>query len=177
MAINTITYANKSAIYTNSSIPDANKVNDSDMNEIKTVVNDNANLMGDLSTLNTTNKSTIVGSINEINTNLNNSTTYSTSEKTIGTWINGKTIYRKAFYVPSFPNNTTSSFSHGLSNVDFTRIYGIATDGSTVWVDPNAGSASGRMAITTNTSNIFLYANTDRSSLYGYVILEYTKTS
>ncbi len=66
MAINTITYADKSAIYTNASIPDANKVNDSDMNEIKTVVNDNATLMGDLTTLNTTTQSSIVGAINEV---------------------------------------------------------------------------------------------------------------
>ena len=66
MAINTITYANKSAIYTNASIPDANKVNDTDMNEIKTVVNDNATLMGDLATLNTTTKSSIVGAVNEV---------------------------------------------------------------------------------------------------------------
>lgn len=36
-----ITYADKSAMNTNSSIPDTNKCNASDMNEIKTVVNGN----------------------------------------------------------------------------------------------------------------------------------------
>lgn len=34
-----ITYANKSALNVNSSIADANKVNDSDMNQIKTAIN------------------------------------------------------------------------------------------------------------------------------------------
>ena len=47
MAISTITYGNKSAVNANSSVPAANKVQDSDMNEIKTVVNTNANLLGD----------------------------------------------------------------------------------------------------------------------------------
>lgn len=47
MAISKITYGNKSAVNTNSSVPAANKVQDSDMNEIKTVVNANADILGD----------------------------------------------------------------------------------------------------------------------------------
>ena len=42
MALRTITYANKTAINTNASIPDTNKVNASDMNMIKEVVNENS---------------------------------------------------------------------------------------------------------------------------------------
>ena len=38
-----ITYADKTAMNVNSSIPDINKVNASDMNEIKSVVNGNYN--------------------------------------------------------------------------------------------------------------------------------------
>ena len=51
MAINTITYANKSDINANSSVSTSNKIQATDMNEIKTVVNSNATLMGDVSTL------------------------------------------------------------------------------------------------------------------------------
>ena len=42
MAIQTITYSDKQAMATHPSIPDVNKVTDSDMNEIKSVVNNNA---------------------------------------------------------------------------------------------------------------------------------------
>ena len=65
MAINTITYGNKSYINQNSSVADTNKVNAADMNEIKSVVNANANAMGDLNNLNSTDKSSLVGAINE----------------------------------------------------------------------------------------------------------------
>ena len=51
MAINLIGYADKADINVNSNVPDTNKVKADDMNEIKTVVNSNSNLMGDVSTL------------------------------------------------------------------------------------------------------------------------------
>ncbi len=67
MAVQTITYDNKVALNTNPDIADINKVTDSDMNEIKSVANNNANNIGDLSTLTTTTTSSIVGAVNEIN--------------------------------------------------------------------------------------------------------------
>jgi len=42
MAIQTITYSDKQAMGTQPTIPDVNKVTDTDMNEIKNVVNNNA---------------------------------------------------------------------------------------------------------------------------------------
>ena len=42
MAIQTITYDNKTALNANVDIPNINKVTDNDMNEIKSVVNNNA---------------------------------------------------------------------------------------------------------------------------------------
>ena len=67
MAIQTITYQDKQYLNENLSIADINKVKDTDMNEIKSVVNTNANNIGDMSTLTTTNTSSIVGAVNEIN--------------------------------------------------------------------------------------------------------------
>ena len=69
MAINTIEYADKSNI-TTSTVPVQNKISDSDMNEIKNIVNTNANLMGDLTNLTTTDTSSLVSAINEIKSNL-----------------------------------------------------------------------------------------------------------
>lgn len=66
MAIQTITYANKVAINQNADIPATNKVQDTDMNEIKSVVNNNAINIGDLSNLETLDKSSLVGAMNSI---------------------------------------------------------------------------------------------------------------
>lgn len=65
MAINEIGYADKSNINT-SSVPAQNKITDDDMNEIKTVVNTNSTLMGDITNLNTSDTSSLVNAINEI---------------------------------------------------------------------------------------------------------------
>ena len=43
MAVQTITYTDKVALNENQSVADINKVTDDDMNEIKSVVNNNAN--------------------------------------------------------------------------------------------------------------------------------------
>lgn len=65
MAIVTIGFTDKSDVNT-SSTPTINKVSAADMNEIKSVVNTNANLQGDLSSLDTTVKTSIVAALNEI---------------------------------------------------------------------------------------------------------------
>lgn len=65
-----IGYTNKSALNQNSSIADINKCNATDMNEIKTVVNANASECGNASDLNTTDKTSIVNGVNEVNTKL-----------------------------------------------------------------------------------------------------------
>lgn len=46
--------------------------------------------------------------------------TYSTTEKRIGTWIDGKPIYRKVFDInnPSFSGDTLN-YNHGIANMDW----------------------------------------------------------
>lgn len=65
-----ISYTNKSALNQNAGIADINKCNADDMNEIKTVVNANATECGNSSSLNTTDKTSLVNAINEVNTGL-----------------------------------------------------------------------------------------------------------
>ena len=65
-----ITYADKETLYTNNDIPANKKVQSGDMNEIKQVVNENDNKVGELNNLNTTDKSNVINAINEIFTNL-----------------------------------------------------------------------------------------------------------
>lgn len=66
-----ITYADKSAMNVNSSIPAINKCQASDMNEIKSVVNNNYNEVGNITNLTTTDKSSVVNAINETSGLLN----------------------------------------------------------------------------------------------------------
>lgn len=62
-----ITYADKSALEENPDIPNNQKCRANDLNEIKDVVNSNDDLVGDLSSLNTTVKNSLVEAINETN--------------------------------------------------------------------------------------------------------------
>ena len=86
----TISYTNKTALNMNSSIADVNKCNASDLNEIKSVVNTNANECGDASNLNTIDKTTLVNAINEVNTGLESKqATILTGTSLPGTVTNG----------------------------------------------------------------------------------------
>lgn len=118
MAINTISYTNKSDINTTTT-PVQNKVSASDMNEIKSVVNANATLMGDLTTLSTTDKSSIVGAINEVNTPVNIVT--DGNEVKMNYQIDGRNVYAKRFHFSNISNN--SSVSHGLTNFQLIDVH------------------------------------------------------
>lgn len=66
-----ITYADKETLYTNNDVPANKKVQSSDMNEIKNIVNENDDKVGDLNNLSTTDKSSIVNATNEVLEELN----------------------------------------------------------------------------------------------------------
>lgn len=91
----------------------------SDLNHIEQGIGDlntsvsNLNTsIGDLNTLNTTNKSSIVGAINEVYQN----NVYSTDETVVGKWIDGKPIYRKVTVFSSILNNRDNDL--GIQNID-----------------------------------------------------------
>lgn len=109
-----ITYENKAALNVNSDIADINKVNASDLNEIKEVVNNNDDNMGLLSNLNTTNKGSVVNAINEVNNKFN----YSTEEQVVGKWTNGKPIYRKVVTGTVPKSDHYPTVATGITNLD-----------------------------------------------------------
>ena len=100
MAINEISYANKSDINT-STTPVQNKISASDMNEIKSIVNANANLQGDLANLNTTEKGSLVGAINEVR----GDTKWSYLDSAIGTGTITLPASFEELYVVVYGNN------------------------------------------------------------------------
>lgn len=183
MAVQTITYGNKQYLNQNANIPATNKVQDTDMNEIKSVVNNNATEtsnnttnIGNLSNLATENKTSIVNSINE----LKNAEVYSTNEvKTNKVWIDGKPIYRK---IITYNGNISSSYDTNIVNFErLISLYGTAKLENTFWVQISNNN------ITTNGVFCTLYLNStgttinvtkSGNSFYdGSIIIEYTKTT
>lgn len=154
-----ITYANKVALNENAEIPNINKITDDDMNEIKTVVNNNDD---DMIT---------------INTNLTNATTYSTTEKIVGTWIDGKPIYRIVFSVNSIGSGETATIGT-INNLDTPLIIkGVSF--YNIWTPiPRTHTSNmiyqNQIYIENNTVKIGCGAGSAISK--GFVIVEYTKT-
>ena len=158
-----ITYANKVAINENAEISDINKVTDNDMNEIKTVVNNNDD------------------ELITINTKLTNANAYSTSETVIGTWIDGKPIYRKTVNTGALPSAGGKVINHNISNIDYvTKIIGTAyrnTDNIFLPL-PHATYDNTAVSCYCDKTAITIVVYTDRSAFQeSYVTLEYTKTT
>lgn len=137
-----ITYADKQAMGTQPSIPEINKVTDSNMNEIKSVVNENANI-------------------------LEESNTYSTTEKVVGTWIDGKPIYRKVYSISGTMAQNAWTTLTSLSNVD-TLVKGLmgGSPNNCVWND---------VLLRVDNDNLQYYSSLTHS--YSWVTIEYTKTT
>lgn len=136
-----ITYADKQAIGTQPSIPEVNKITDSNMNEIKSVVNANAN-------------------------DLVESTTYSTTEKVVGTWL-GKPRYRRVYSINGTMAQNAWTTLLSISNVD-TLVKGLmgGSPNNCVWNDT-------LLRVVNN--NLQYYC--PLSHAYTWVIIEYTKTT
>ena len=115
--------------------------------------------------------------------------TYSTTEQRVGTWIDGKPIYRKTYEIGNLPNANTLRVQSGLtaSNINIVKLYGTAIKSGTHETYPLPfiwGSTSGFTNYvglffggTDNNSDIWIRTMTDASSYSGYVIIEYTKTT
>ena len=117
------------------------------------------------------------GTFREIDINEDN---YSLGEQRIGTWIDGKPLYRKVVNFGTLPNATTKSVEHGISNVlYFKTITGMATNNDNFLPLPfmYENNAANSIRLLANKTNITIGASTNRSSFSAYVILEYTKTT
>lgn len=110
---------------------------------------------------------------------------YSTSEKVIGKWINGKPLYRKVISFGSLPNSTTKNVAHEISNLgEVTRLSAIATNGSGSYktipdvISTNTATyMTSQVKLSISSGNIVIYTESNQSSFSTYVVMEYTKTS
>lgn len=119
----------------------------------------------------------------ELNEKITRNSTYSTEEQAVGTWIDGKTIYRKIINFGALPNATKKEVQHNISNIsNFTKIEGIAIRNdetkftqSLPLVYKNAEMFY-NTALAVDNTIVEIQTNGDRSMFNGYVTLEYTKT-
>lgn len=160
MAVQTITYEDKQYLNQNADIPAINKVQDIDMNEIKSIVNNNAN---------------------ELN-NLFSGNLYSTNEtNTYKIWINGKQIYRKIIITGALPKASNKSIPHNITNLEtIISLKGIAYNPTAditytlPHVHPN--DVTYQVGLYIYGENIIISTGIDRSAFtQSYVIIEYTK--
>lgn len=119
----------------------------------------------------------------ELNEKITRNSTYSTEEQAVGTWIDGKTIYRKVINFGTLPNATKKEVQHNISDISiFTKIEGIAirNDGTKFTQSLPLVYKNEEMfyntALAVDNTIVEIQTAGDRSMFNGYVILEYTKT-
>lgn len=115
-------------------------------------------------------------------------TDYSTEEKIVGTWIDGKPIYQKTVSCGTLPNATTGyepkKVAHNITNLDKTvNFWGIAINPNT-----HASCKLGGLGTNSDTSsdlglfidsiNVNIKTSADRSAYSeSYVTIQYTKST
>ena len=112
-------------------------------------------------------------------------TTYSTTrEIECGTWVDGKTLYKKTVHYGALPNSTEKAVPHNISDINYiVKIEGIASrsSDSIFFQIGNVPFPSASLAvsinITANANNITIATGIDRSNMDAYVTLYYTKSS
>lgn len=114
-------------------------------------------------------------------TEIDNKTNYSTTEKTIGTWINGETLYRRVFDISNITTSNSNLVDLNSLNISvITKISGFIKDSyNNIFPIPLYDSSSNYNVLFYNGRYIRGRASigTGGTISSAYAILEYTKTS
>lgn len=165
----------------NDSVP---AINEGNLNKIEQGIYDadersinNETNIGDLTQLNTTNKSNIVNAINEVNQNDINKGTYSTTEQKIGIWLDGKPIYKKTIVVNSLTGSAAFYTDTSIDNI--VNIYGLATYSNNDKNKHQLGAYANTnfyslIQWASNESKLYYYGN-GYNGQKAWVTIEYTK--
>ena len=107
---------------------------------------------------------------------------YSTTEKIVGSWVDGKPLYQKTINFGALPNASTKyNTSSGIATSKVKRMWGYSTTGSTTVELPHAGagstSADDAIAIFFDSSGLGVSTGKDRSNFTTtYITVQYTKS-
>ena len=113
---------------------------------------------------------------------LNKANTYSEEEQVIGDWINNKPIYRKVIEVSQYSNGF-KEIAVNIANVEtIISLRGMAQKGNEAFAIPSAYNSSYFDPVVavingTTLTSLRLNSTSDRTSYYGFLIVEYTKTT
>lgn len=106
---------------------------------------------------------------------------YSTDEKVVGKWIDGKPIYEKTVSLGALSYDTNWHYiSHGISNIDkVVELYGTAKSNDGLYVAmPNYRSGlSLGILLVANSSAIAYMNNWITGQDWAYATIRYTKTT
>lgn len=105
---------------------------------------------------------------------------YSTTEKIVGTWIDGKPLYQKVVDFGALPNNTEKSVNSGITNIDtVVKLDAIMNNNSFGIFTPdiNGISVYERIYYNKNENKIYIANNINQSEYNAYVTIQYTKTT
>lgn len=105
---------------------------------------------------------------------------YSTTEKVVGTWIDGKPIYRKVIECGSLPNASNKDVAHNIQSLGVTiKCNGMAvrTSDSRALTIPDS-TPNAEIVCGVSNTNVYITTHNDRSTFNNsFLILEYTKTT
>lgn len=109
---------------------------------------------------------------------------YSTDERVVGTWIDGKPLYEKTVDCGSLPNATFKDVNHGISNINSViSVSGCAyssVSGNTLplpFVGSYLSNVNDSIKIVVKSSVISITDMIDYSGLTAFVNIRYTKTT
>lgn len=110
---------------------------------------------------------------------------YSTTEKIVGSWIDGKPLYQKTINFGVLPNTTSKSVNHGIGNFDILvsargAFWNSSKNSGAIpfaWPASLAGSADNNVSCSVTTTQITVSTGTNMSQYTNaYITLQYTKS-
>lgn len=122
----------------------------------------------------------VATTLEQLKTDVENKHTYSTEEQVIGTWIDGKPIYRKVIY-STINKSGTVSVQHGIANLGIvTNMYINFNRGDKQMINTRISTDGYDIGLDTIYADYFDIAIPTifgSSIKYIYAIMEYTKTT
>lgn len=115
--------------------------------------------------------------------NLENLFKYSTDETPIGTWTDGKILYRKVINIGALPNAEAKVYTWNIPNIKSVvgfKMYAFDTANDSIlslpYVYPSVQYIDYWITLEyVKTNSVLIITGTNRSGFTGVIILEYTK--
>ena len=121
---------------------------------------------------------TLITGFDEIGDAAEAQNTYSTTERVVGKWIDGSTIYEKTVDLGTLPNVAPKTVNHGITNLDkVISIIAVGNSDSPRIPLPYIFDDDKRVNIYVSTDVIIINTNRDLSSYTGVCTLRYTKNT